>query len=824
MSEPTAPAATSATDAVQARDEAARAVLRGLPRVDVGADPRWQVRIYDPGDAADVQALAALVAATPDLRVIDTIEAQIRDLLRTRVAGRATSTASFAAMRAALLADGDAPIHQDGRLADAPLDATDGWGRWVHRPWAGTLVHVLPPALFAELRLDRNRLRIRTAEQAALRGRCVAVAGLSVGQAIAVCLAQEGVAGSFRLADPDQLDLSNLNRLRAGVHELGVSKLALAARAILDIDPYLEVAGLADGVSLAEPDALLLRADGRPVDLLVEECDDLPLKVALRLRARQLGVPVVMATSEGGLLDIERFDLEPERPIFHGLATGIDLEALVDGDDDARAAFVLAVLGRDVLSARTAASLVELRQSVTSWPQLASAVALGAAQVTEVARQIFTGGARVSGRLRVDLSAGPGTRAAGPLPAPPRAPGPVAAAVEGLDADDLPDEAGWRRLASACTQELSAEALQALCDAAAMAPSGGNAQPWRLRWRGSDVEILDRIEAPVPGMDPARVSVAMAAGSVAESIAIAASALGWSAEIRPGSALQPDRALCTVSLRPGGEAADPLLPWLGARCTNRRLQPAGAPTGLSADEREALAEAARALGGAIWLAEDDAARARWGAVAGSADRLRFLHQPWLQELASEVRFDPAPVEGLDVRSLEMSAASRAILPMLLDAAVMAEVAAVDGGDGLRKPARDAFAASSAIALLTLPATSMAEGGVVPTLVSAGRLLQRVWLRATALGLAVHPWGSALFLRNVARQRGPSGLPGGGRLAPNLDAALDRLADEVEALLPAGTMPTMLMRLSRCPPPTARARRRRIDPGADASAGAPDGLT
>jgi len=399
----------------------------------------------------------------------------------------------------------------------------------------------------------------------------------------------------------------------------------------------------------------------------------------------------------------------------------------------------------------------------------------------------------------------------------------VVAALEGLDADDLPDEAGWLRLAATCTQELSAQARQALCDAAAMAPSGGNAQPWRLRWRGCEVEILDRAEAPVPGMDPARVSVAMAAGSVAESIAVAASALGWSAEIRPGSALLADHALCTVALRRDARPMDPMLPWLAARCTNRRLQPAGAATGLTADEREALAEAARGLGGAIWLAEDDAARARWGAVAGSADRLRFLHPPWLQELASEVRFDPAPAEGLDVRCLEMSAASRAILPMLLDPAVMAEVAAVDGGDGLRKPATDAFAASSAIALLTLPATSMADEGVVPTLVRAGRLLQRVWLRATALGLAAHPWGSALFLRNVARQRGPSGLPGGGRLTPELDAALDRLADEVEALLPAATMPTMLMRLSRCPPPTARSRRRRIVPGADASGGAPDGL-
>ena len=188
----------------------------------------------------------------------------------------------------------------------------------------------------------------------------------------------------------------------------------------------------------------------------------------------------------------------------------------------------------------------------------------------------------------------------------------------------------------------------------------------------------------------------------------------------------------------------------------------------------------------------------------------YLHGPWLRELASEVRFDPEPIEGLDVLSLEMSPASRAILPMLLDAAVMAEVAAVDGGDGLRKPARDAFAASSAIALLTLPPTLMAAEGPIATMMQAGRLLQRVWLRATALGLSVHPWSSALFLRNVQRTHAAAGEAEGMALATPLANALAQLADDVDALLPPASMPTMLMRLSRCPPPSARSLRRRVE--------------
>jgi nitroreductase len=51
----------------------------------------------------------------------------------------------------------------------------------------------------------------------------------------------------------------------------------------------------------------------------VEECDDLYLKIALREYARKKRVPVLMETSDRGLLEIERFDLEPERGILHGL-------------------------------------------------------------------------------------------------------------------------------------------------------------------------------------------------------------------------------------------------------------------------------------------------------------------------------------------------------------------------------------------------------------------------------------------------------------------------------------------------------------------------
>ena len=55
---------------------------------------------------------------------------------------------------------------------------------------------------------------------------------------------------------------------------------------------------------------------------MLEEVDDLATKVEIRRHARALGVPVVMVTDDGDnvIVDVERYDLDPGYPLFHGNA------------------------------------------------------------------------------------------------------------------------------------------------------------------------------------------------------------------------------------------------------------------------------------------------------------------------------------------------------------------------------------------------------------------------------------------------------------------------------------------------------------------------
>ncbi|NNV03791.1 Rv1355c family protein [Brevibacillus sp. MCWH] len=332
----------------------------------------------------DRRRLQDLCRCQNDLVMLNPFRGQVEELIETRHPDRQFSREE---LQAAV----------DEYLGDAPEEK----GVWVYYPWRKTLVHLLDEEEFVFVRTNRNRNKITQQEQEVLARKAIGVIGLSVGQSLALTLAMERVCGEIRLADFDTLELSNLNRIRAGVHHLGMPKVIVTAREIAEIDPFLKVVCFADGVNEENLDRFLV--EGGRLDILVDECDSLNMKILCRLKARELGIPVVMDTSDRGLLDVERFDLEPDRPILHGLVDGLDYDTLKGLSNQEKIPYVLRIVGGDAISARLRMSLLEVGKTVCTWPQLASSVTLGAAVGTDVCRRIALGQFRASGRFYVDL-------------------------------------------------------------------------------------------------------------------------------------------------------------------------------------------------------------------------------------------------------------------------------------------------------------------------------------------------------------------------------------------------------------------------------------
>jgi hypothetical protein len=357
------------------------------------ADPAssWQPLVLRAGDdEGDREALSVLLESGAVHAVHDTLADQLVELVRSREPALASGSPAVA------------------RAVSEQLAGREPWayGSWVFYPWSGRLVHLLPREEFRLVRTDRNRGRIDRPEQRRLFDRRIGVIGLSVGSSAALTLAQEGVGGAFRLADFDELSLSNLNRLRAGVHDLGVNKAVLAARQMFEIDPYLDIEIHRAGLTEDSMKEFFVGAGDDPLDLLVEECDAPWVKLAAREQARALGVPVVMDANDRGLLDVERFDEEPDRPLLHGIlgATAArDLSGPLSAQETIE--LILRMVDEERISPELAAAIPHIGSSLSSWPQLASGVALGGALVTDAARRILLGRPCTSGRYYTDLQA-----------------------------------------------------------------------------------------------------------------------------------------------------------------------------------------------------------------------------------------------------------------------------------------------------------------------------------------------------------------------------------------------------------------------------------
>src|SRR3989344_7615941 len=166
---------------------------------------------------------------------------------------------------------------------------------WVYYPWRNMLVHCLNKEDFHILRMSRNKNIITEDEQKKLEKFRVGVAGLNVGNPGAVCLALEGDI-EMKLTDNDVLSLSNLNRFRAGLPDLGINKAVLTARQIYEINPFARVSVFPHGIA---PDTINQFLTKPKIDLLIEEMDNLKLKIEIRERARRARIPVLMVTGNG---------------------------------------------------------------------------------------------------------------------------------------------------------------------------------------------------------------------------------------------------------------------------------------------------------------------------------------------------------------------------------------------------------------------------------------------------------------------------------------------------------------------------------------------
>lgn len=692
----------------------------------------YTAQILNPDESSDRETLERL-QADPTLQIIDRSEAQIAGLRNLR------------------------PRPDAETLAEGL--------RWAYYPWRRTVVALLGPRGFRTLRLDRNRNNITAPEQLRLCGLTIGVAGLSVGHIIAHTLAAQGLCGRIRLADFDQLELSNLNRVPATVFDLGLNKAHVAARRIAELDPYMRVEVCDAGITVGTTDAFL---DG--LDIVVEECDSLEMKAILRIGARDRRLPVLMATSDRGIVDVERFDQEPERPILHGLLGQLDIGLLPGMSSREKIPHMLRHLEAERISARAAASLIEVDRSISTWPQLAADVGIGASALAEAVRRIGLGEPLRSGRCRIDV---------------------------GWALDQLDEPVMAQRNLAPEDEHSQAPAPSTVEDtivAAAMrAPSGGNSQPWRIDAKPASLTISVATEH-TSLMDVGFRGSAVAVGAAMFNARVAAAAREMLGPVHIVEDVDGAPLRVTMIFEGAGDAAlaDLYQPML-ARETNRHH---GTPEVLREATIESLMAAAAREGARLHLLTNRDELRRAAAIFGAADRVRYLSPQLHSEMISELRWpgDPDFDTGIDLRTLELNASDVALLDLLRRPDVMGHLAEWDAGSALGDDMRDRVLASSALAVITVTGDGLADYA------RGGSAVEAIWILAQRDGLSVQPL-SPVFLH----ARSSADLT---KLSPSFADELARLQNGFVSIsgTDAAEAIVLVLRLTTAPPATVQSQR------------------
>lgn len=276
-------------------------------------------------------------------------------------------------------------------------------GRWVFYPWLSTLVHILEETDYRLVRTTRNQNLINKEEQEKFYNAVVGIGGLSVGNSIALSIVLQGGAKHIRLADFDRLALSNTNRVRAGIQNLGVMKVEVTARQIYELNPYAEIDLMPEGLTKENIGKFF---EGPPkLDIVIDELDNLAVKYLIREQAKIHKLAVVMAADNGdnGVVDVERYDLDPNLPFFHGRMGEISYEQLTSLDKMGIGRLIVKHIGPETATMRVHESMPEIGRTIVSWPQLGGAALLNGSAVAYCVRRILNGQPLEDNRALISL-------------------------------------------------------------------------------------------------------------------------------------------------------------------------------------------------------------------------------------------------------------------------------------------------------------------------------------------------------------------------------------------------------------------------------------
>jgi molybdopterin/thiamine biosynthesis adenylyltransferase len=613
---------------------------------------------------------------------------------------------------------------------------------------------------------ERNLGWLTEADQLALRGKRVAIGGLGgVGGVHLITLARFGI-GAFHIADFDHFSLANFNRqIGANVNTIDRPKTEVLEEMALAVNPELRITRFDEGVNPENLEAFL-----SGIDLFVDGFDFFVLDIRRRVFARcyELGIPAVTAAPIGMGTSLLAF-----------VPTGMSFEQYFRmesrPEDEQYLRFLIGLVPKG-LHRPYLVDPMRMNVATKTGPSTGAACQLCAGVTATAAVKLLLRrgevkpapwshhydpfrGMLATTKLRWGLN--------GPLPRSflkLHGPGFIAR----MRKQPVPPATFYPK-----------DPLDEILHAARWAPSGDNEQPWHFERLGPETIFVHLAPPDTQNVYHYRDDEpnVLATGMLLENLRIAASAhdrrMEWWAETGPG----PMR-LRVQFTADGTIVPDPLYAALGQRSVDRNRYYSRK---LTDAERLALETS---LGGRLRIDWHSTATARWRFARLSAKatliRLRAPETFPIHQKIIDWNTNLSPTK-IPAGALGLRQSTLRIMRWAMRDWGRTQLLNQIGGGVLAALETDYVPILSSAAVFTLrfPAFARAMGDLAG-LLEAGVNIQRFWLTATQLGLALQPAMAVLIFAHYGQKDLPFTVDGPVR------AKAKRLATEFRSTLGSGT--------------------------------------
>lgn len=339
--------------------------------------------------------------------------------------------------------------------------------------------------------------------------------------------------------------------------------------------------------------------------------------------------------------------------------------------------------------------------------------------------------------------------------------------------------------------------IRKIVDAAVHAPSGDNCQPWRFEIAGDTIMQYNLSNRDVSLYSWGQRASYVSHGAAVENMRQLAGAMGYDLRIRlfPGGA-DPDLVAEVKVVKSAAPVSGNLAQWIEKRVTNRKRYK---PKPVQLEEKSQLT-AQVTDGATLALVDDPVQVSELAGVASMNEKLLFeneaMHNFFYAHINWNETEDRERSIGFYVKTLEIPSGGEGGFKMAKSWPLLRLLNMLGFSKFIASNNRKTYASAPLYGVLLSGDTSP-EGYF-----KAGQSFQRVWLKATSLGLYMQPLTGILFLKLRLDSE-----PGTGKLSESQAKAVHDSYAKVVSIANAGAKRAVMMfRIGYADPPSAQSSR------------------